>query len=118
MRLVFVLTNYFTKTDPPNGYRLFLLPSIPFPNMRALDRAGYELNTIGSFEVCPTNNWRRMLERKGQFVEGEKSGIIDFFSLLSFPLSVVFIHFFKCQKAFVQTGCLNKWELAGQGCLW
>ncbi len=71
MRLVFVLTNNFTKTDPPNGYRLFLLPSIPFPNMRALDRAGYELNTIGSFEVCPTNNWRRMLERKGQFVEGE-----------------------------------------------
>lgn len=90
MRLVFVLTNNFTKTDPPNGYRLFLLPSIPFPNMRALDRAGYELNTIGSFEVCPTNNWRRMLERKGQFVEGEKSGIIDFF-LFFRSLSLLFL---------------------------
>lgn len=79
--------------------------------MRALDRAGYELNTIGSFEVCPTNNWLRMLDRKGQFVEKKKkTGIIDFF-LLSFPLSVVFIHFLKCQKAFVwhrQTGCMNE----------
>lgn len=73
MCLVFVLTNNFTKLDRPNRYRLILFPSFLLSDMRALDRAGYELNTIGSFEVCPTNNWLRMLDRKGQFVVMEKN---------------------------------------------
>lgn len=82
----------FHKNGSPNRYRLFLLPSLLLSDMRALDRVGYELNTIGSFEVCPTNNWQRMLERKGQFVEGEKSGIIDFFFFfLSLSLLFLFI---------------------------
>lgn len=96
MCLVFVLTNNFTKLDPPNRYRLFFIfPFLLLLDMRALDRAGYELNTIGSFEVCPTNNWLRMLDRKGQFVEGKKkkTGIIDFFSSF-FPSLCCFYSFF------------------------
>lgn len=81
----------FHKNGSPNRYRLFLLPSLLLSDTRALDRVGYELNTIGSFEVCPTNNWQRMLERKGQFVEGEKSGIIDFFFFFFLSLSLLFL---------------------------
>lgn len=83
----------FHKNGSPNRYRLFLLPSLLLSDMRALDRVGYELNTIGSFEVCPTNNWQRMLERKGQFVEGEKIWNNWFFFSSFFPSLCCFYSF-------------------------
>lgn len=55
MRRVFVLTNNFSKRLCESVLTFPLFSCSPRSLFQTFYSAGYELNTIGSFEVCPTN---------------------------------------------------------------